>query len=602
MTPPPTPAPEAARPRIFGHTRVLVLFVLLGLLALCIVLSWTTRGAMANLAARRSQGGPAGKALVDLSPWQTAQTLAALAVTSEEYEYAHQAEHLADHEVDQAFAAALRAAQLKTRRQVLTGDALTLSQRVAQLQQEVAQDHTLADQLKAKSSASANNDALQIAEAQLGLDSDELADAQHDLDRATGNASVALQDELNTHQASMHDYDTHEKYGGEIAAVSIKHRGTLIDRIESWFDQRERYASLEQARSDAETDARALTAEHNALEAKTRAAANNNTPLTLAQIQDRSAERQILSIDDDRIQTNLQLADVYGKWGQQVRLQHRIVLHLILQSLELILFIVACMILADALVRRLMAHPSLDRRQTETLRTVLDVGVQVLGILLIALILFGPPQQTATMIGLATAALTIALQDYILAFLGWFMLVGKNGIHVGDLVEINGVSGEVVEVGLVTTTLLETTGLAERGEPTGRRVSFLNSFAIRGQYFNFSSKGQWLWDEITFGVPSGEDVDAFAKSVEAAAHEETDENARLAEQEWGLSARTAGLYRPSASPIVTLRPSAGSIDIQLRYVTRAAGRFEVRDRLYRRVISLFQEKNHAPQPPAPTSA
>ena len=80
------------------------------------------------------------------------------------------------------------------------------------------------------------------------------------------------------------------------------------------------------------------------------------------------------------------------------------------------------------------------------------------------------------------------------------------------------------------------------------------------------------------------------------------ENARLAEQEWGLSARTAGLYRPSASPIVTLRPSAGSIDIQLRYVTRAAGRFEVRDRLYRRVISLFQEKNHAPQPPAPTSA
>src|ERR1700728_3935722 len=399
----------------------------------------------ANPPARPSQGAPAGKALVDLSPWQTAQTLAALAVTSEEYEYAHQAEHLADHEVDQAFAAALRAAQLKTRRQVLTGDALTLSQRVAQLQQEVAQDHTLADQLKAKSSASANNDALQIAEAQLGLDSDELADAQHDLDRATGNASVALQDELNTHQASMHDYDTHEKYGGEIAAVSIKHRGTLIGRVELWFDQRDRYASLGHARSDGETDARALTAEHNALEAKTRAAANHNTPLTLAQIQDRSAERQILSIDDDRIQTNLQLADVYGKWGQQVRLQHRIVLHLILQSLELILFIVACMILADALVRRLMAHPSLDRRQTETLRTVLDVGVQVLGILLIALILFGPPQQTATMIGLATAALTIALQDYILAFLGWFMLVGKNGIHVGDLVEINGVSGEVVE-------------------------------------------------------------------------------------------------------------------------------------------------------------
>ncbi|HEY1498540.1 MAG TPA: mechanosensitive ion channel domain-containing protein [Acidobacteriaceae bacterium] len=597
MTLPPTPAPEAARLRIFGHARVLVLLVLLGLLALCIVLSWTTRGAMANLAARQAQGGAAGKSLVDLSPWQTAQTLAALAVTSEESDYAHQAEHLADHEVDQAFAAALRAAQLKTRRQILTGDALTLSQRLAQLQQEVAQDRTLAAQVKAKSSTAGSDDASQIAEAQLGLDSDELADAQHDLDRATGNASVALQDELNAHQASMHEYDTHEKYGGEIATVSIKHRGTLIGRIASWFNQRDRYASLEQARSDAESDLRSLTAEHNTLEAKMQADASAaKAPLTLAQIQDRSTERQILSIDDDRIQTDLQLADTYDKWGKQVQLQHRLILHLILQSFQLIVIIIACMIVGDALVRRLMAHPSLDRRQTETLRTVLDVGVQVLGVLLIALILFGPPQQTATMIGLATAALTIALQDYILAFLGWFMLVGKNGIHVGDLVEINGISGEVVEVGLVTTTLLETSGLAERGEPTGRRVSFLNSFAIRGQYFNFSSKGQWLWDEITFGIPSGDDVDAFAQAVQAAAHEETDESARLAEQEWGRSARTAGLSRPSAAPVVTMRPSGGAIDIQVRYVTRAAGRVEVRDRLYRRVLRLFQEKNRAPSP------
>ena len=62
--------------------------------------------------------------------------------------------------------------------------------------------------------------------------------------------------------------------------------------------------------------------------------------------------------------------------------------------------------------------------------------------------IFGTPQETPTIIGLATAALTFALQDFILAFLGWFVLIGKNGIHVGDWVEINGVGGEVTEVGL----------------------------------------------------------------------------------------------------------------------------------------------------------
>jgi small-conductance mechanosensitive channel len=576
----------------------------MALLVLCLVYTWATRGTMANLASLKAGGGGSGESLVDLSPWQTAQTLASLAVTSEEKEYAREAEHLADHEVDQAFAAALRAAELQTRQRVLTGEALALSQRVAELEQEIRQDRLLVEQLKAKSAgqgaagAGAGSDALETATAQLGLDTDELTNAQNDLDRATGNQSVRIQSELTAHEAAMRKYNSEQQGASQSAIVSVKSHGTLAGRLESWFEQRTRYASIEEALAEAQSEARTLTAEHNALEAKVSAsaAAARNGGATLSEIQDRSTGRQILSIDDDRIQTEQQLATVYGKWGNQVQLQHRIVQHLILQSLELIILVVVCMIAGDGVVRRLMAHPTLDRKQTETLRTILEVGVQVVGVLLIVLVVFGLPHQTGTMIGIATAALTIALQDYILAFLGWFMLVGKNGIRVGDMVEINSVCGEVIEVGLMSTTLLETSCLAEKGEPTGRRVSFLNSFAIRGQYFNFSSEGQWLWDEITVSVPAGENIYAFAKSVEAAAREETQESARLAEQEWKLSARVAGLTRQGASAIVLLRPTGAGIDVQVRYVTRASGRFEVRDRLYGKVIQLLQEKSRVGEP------
>ena len=78
-------------------------------------------------------------------------------------------------------------------------------------------------------------------------------------------------------------------------------------------------------------------------------------------IKDRTAQRQILSITDDRIQTEQQLATVYSKWSAQVLLQHRIVLHLILQSLALIAFIGICMVACDALVRRMMATQLLDQ-------------------------------------------------------------------------------------------------------------------------------------------------------------------------------------------------------------------------------------------------
>ncbi len=606
-----TSGPREQRRRIFTRTRVLVLLALLAGLAVCFALSWTTRDAVANLAFLRARRG-AKHSPVDLRPWQTAQTLASLAVTSEEREYARQAEHLADHEVDQAFAAALRSAQLQTRHQSLTGPALVLSRHVTQLQQEVAQDQAAVNRLKAAAPSASSktalpaSTALQVAQAQLGLDSDELSDAQHDLDRVSGNAGVAIQNELAAHESSMRQYDQAQQSGdGQTAVVTLKRQATLTGRLSSWFSQRSRYASLQQATAQAQTDARTLITEHNTLESAANAATNPGSPATLDQIEDRATQRQILSIDDDRIQTDQQLATAYSKWSDQVLLQHRIMLHLLLQSLELILIIVFGMILGDALIRRLLAHPRLDRRQTRTLRTILEVGVQVLGVVFIVFVLIGPPHETATMVGLATAALTIALQDYILAFLGWFMLVGKNGIRVGDLVEIDGVCGEVIDVGLMTTTILETTGLAQTGEPTGRTVSLLNSYAIRGKCFNFSGEGQWLWDEITVSVPSSEDIYAIAKSVENAAREETAESARLAEQEWNRTAHSTRLTRLSAQPIVTMRPSAPvldsntSIDIQIRFVTRATGRLEVRDRLCRHVIQQLKGKA-APRVPTLT--
>lgn len=606
-----TPSPGGSRFRIFGGVRLTILVVLVAALAACIVFSWATRGAMTDLAFQRAR---ASQSLVDISPWQTAQALAAQAVTAEEQQYAREAEHLADHEVDQAFAAALRSAELEESHQALTGRALALSQRAAQLQTEIAQDKALVDRLQARATGSAStaraaagsavgSDDLQVAEAQLGLDRDELTDTQRALDRASGSLSVRIQQELAAHEAAMKKYDSDLAGGSPVAVVSVNSHGALVGRLRAWFNQISRYDSVEQASAQAQSDASSLTAAYNALEAKANAAPAS---ATLADLQDRSARREILSIDDDRIQTDRQLAAVYAKWGDQVLLQHRVVAHLVLQSLEILLFILLGMILGDTVVRRFTLRRSRDRRQMHTLRTILEVCVQLVGLFLIVLVLFGPPQQTATMIGLVTAALTISLQDYILAFLGWFMLVGRNGLHVGDLVEINGVSGEVVEVGLLSTTLLETTGLADKGEPTGRRVSFVNSFAIRGQYFNFSGEGQWMWDEITVSVPTDANLYAIAQEIERAAREETAESARLAEEEWNRGRHTAGLARASAAPVVTLRPSvpaidiATGVDIQVRYVTRALGRFEVRDRLYRHVIELLQKRKQLapPEPPS----
>jgi small-conductance mechanosensitive channel len=248
------------------------------------------------------------------------------------------------------------------------------------------------------------------------------------------------------------------------------------------------------------------------------------------------------------------------------------------------------MILCDALVRRVMDNPVLDWKRMQTLRTVLEVSVQAVGVLLILFVLFGPPRQISTVLGLATAGITIALQDFILAFFGWFALMGKNGMRLGDWVEINGVGGEVTEIGMIYTTLLETGNLADKGHPTGRRITFINSFAIRGQFFNFSTHGQWMWDEITVPVPISANTQEMVASIEQAVVGETGANAAVAEQEWKRGTRGDGLSRFSATPIVNLRPSGPNIDIQVRYVTRASERFELRNRLYQHVVDLLRKQ------------
>src|SRR5664280_2702994 len=521
--PPIPPVPDGnGNSLMLDKARSVAVVVLLALLALCVAFSWTTRDAMAHLPflnQEKEASGVAGnqKNLVDLRPWQTAEALAPLAVTAEETDYARQTEHLADHEVDQAFASALRKANLKAQHSTFTGEALALSQKVEQLKLLVAEDQAQVQRLTSSLSSTAalakpgkvpdaDNDDLEIAKAQLGLDSDELADAQHDLDRASGDDRAQIQGELAAHEASMTKYDSESNRTGEVAVISAARYGTLAGRVNSWFSQRSRFQLIQQALQGVQSDVHSLTGEHNTLEAQANtnaaAAGTADRESRLANLKGRSAERQLLSIYDDRIQTEQQLAAVYGKWSDQVLLQHRILVHMILQSLALIIGILIFMLIGDAMVRRLMATPALGGRQLHTLRSILELSIQVLGALLILLVIFGLPRQMPTILGLATAGITIVLQDFILAFFGWFVLMGKNGIRVGDRVEINGVGGEVTEIGLMNTTLLETGTLADIGLPTGRRIAFINSFAIRGQYFNFSTAGQWMWDEITVSMPA----------------------------------------------------------------------------------------------------
>jgi small-conductance mechanosensitive channel len=215
------------------------------------------------------------------------------------------------------------------------------------------------------------------------------------------------------------------------------------------------------------------------------------------------------------------------------------------------------------------------------------VALQVIGVLVILLIVIGMPSQLGTMIGLAGAGLTVALKDFIVAFIGWLVLMGRNGVRLGDWVEIRGVSGEVVELGMFHTVLLETGNWTDSGHPTGRRVTFTNSFAIEAHYFNFSTSGQWLWDELIVLVPFDKDPNLIADAINKEVVAATAESASQAEQEWRRTSPTRRNSIFSATPGISVKPAVGGIEIAIRYLTRASERFQLRSKLFQTAVRLL---------------
>jgi small-conductance mechanosensitive channel len=606
MSPNVTPAQRPA-----GKGGRVWLVVLVVVLVLCSCFLWTTRDAMGHLSFQRpgsaAQGAAQTNALVDTTPWLTAQALTPLAVSREEKQDAHEAERLADHDVDQAFAAALRQAEVK--KPAPTAESVALNERVSQFQELVKEDEALVASLTAGAAPSAkgatpqpDSDDVAVAKAQLGLDTDELTDAQQDLSRMVGGDRARIQQELAAHEAMMQKYDSHASDQGEVAVISVQRNGSLLSRVSAWFDQRSRQALLLQASQSANELTAKLTTQHSELEAQAKqpvpaiAGASASTASRLAAIKAAAAQRELMSIYDDRVQTERQLAGIYSKWAAQVVLQHRIVLNLIVRSIGLIAFILLCQFFVDMAVRYWMGRPGLDMRRQHTLHTILRAVVQVVSLLLILVVIFGRPQQISTILGLATAGLTVALQSYILGFCGWFVLMGKNGIRVGDTVEINGVTGEVAEIGLFRTQLLETGNWTAKGHPTGRLVAFMNTFAVTGQYFNFSTVGQWMWDEITVTVPTSDETYSMIEAIHAAVAKETEADAASAEAEWKKASGGAALSQFAATPTVNLRPAASGVDVLVRYVTRASNRFETRNQLYQRVLDVLHKPQDGTEP------
>jgi len=198
----------------------------------------------------------------------------------------------------------------------------------------------------------------------------------------------------------------------------------------------------------------------------------------------------------------------------------------------------------------------------------------------------------ATVLGIAGAALVIALQDLCSSFAGWFVIVASRKVRVGDRIEVDGHLGDVVDIQLLRTTMLELNNWLGADEPTGRVIIIPNSFIFKSKVLNSAHVHPYIWSRldvtVTFETPAQEARDLLQRILEEETQEEFNAASRAGEEmahKYGVPDTT---YKPKLYSVIV----DSGVAFSLLYVSHYRRRVAVRNRVNERIVAEFEKNAH----------
>lgn len=227
---------------------------------------------------------------------------------------------------------------------------------------------------------------------------------------------------------------------------------------------------------------------------------------------------------------------------------------------------------------------------TRRRRQVIRVRDMVVGALIVLVMLFNFISEIgslATVIGLGAAGIAVALQDVILSIAGYFRVSGRYGIRAGDLLELQGVRGEVIEVGLTKLSMMELGGEAGERGPTGRIAVLPNSLVFHEKFINRGYGSYFAWAEIALTIAPDCDYRLAEKRLVDVVDEVFARYREIARREAHEMERRLDLQMDSPRPRSQIRVTARGIEILVRYPVDARNQIQVADEISRRLLDSF---------------
>ncbi|BAZ86470.1 MULTISPECIES: mechanosensitive ion channel family protein [Aphanizomenonaceae] len=252
-------------------------------------------------------------------------------------------------------------------------------------------------------------------------------------------------------------------------------------------------------------------------------------------------------------------------------------------------------IIIVAIIFRILSQVLPRQVQDSDLRYRIRKGITFVGYaimaLLIVLIFSDSLGKLTVIFGVIGAGVAFALQEVIGSFAGWVAISFGQFYKPGDRVLLGGIMGDVIDISILRTTLMECGAWVKADLYNGRIVRIANSFVFKEPVFNYSADFPFVWDEITVPVKYGSDRSLTREILQQVANEVVGEYMPQAQVQWQHMVHKYLIEDARIEPAVTLAANDNWLEFTLRYVVDYKQRRGKKDVIFSRILDEFDNTN-----------
>jgi small-conductance mechanosensitive channel len=258
-----------------------------------------------------------------------------------------------------------------------------------------------------------------------------------------------------------------------------------------------------------------------------------------------------------------------------------------------IIFAVVGLLIISVLIRFLQRSSSRWIKDSDTryrARKFLTFIGYLLGLLFLVALFSDKLGGIHVALGIAGAGVAFALQEVITSIAGFVAVTFGHFYRTGDRIQLAGIRGDVIDIGVLRTTLMECGQWVDGDLYNGRIVRIANSFVFKEPVFNYSADFPFLWDEISLPVKYGSDQQLVREILQRILKEIVGDYAVWAQETWKEMVKKYRIEDEKVEPMITMVANDNWMEFTLRYVVDYKKRRSTKDKIFAQVIEEF-EKN-----------